>query len=239
MSLWTQLAQRHCQPELMDDPNLPEDEHHRALRGLARLNRLTAAWRPFWPPLRRLAQDRWPEPVRVLDVASGSGDSVLRLWHQAQRSGLTNLEFTGSDISPKARAMAQRHSEAAGAEIDWLPLDVVRQPLPEGFDVLTCSLFLHHLSEADAQNLLAEMGRVAGHLVVVSDLERSDWNWWLVHAGFWVTLAPRIVRIDGDRSIRAAFSLPELRRLAEAAGLDDATIRRVRPARQCLVWNRS
>ena len=65
------LARRECIPELMDDPALDPAEHRRALAGLARLNRVSDSPGVLWPAVRELARGG---PVRVLDVATGSGD---------------------------------------------------------------------------------------------------------------------------------------------------------------------
>jgi hypothetical protein len=64
--------QRDLQPERMDDPNLPPQEHVAALVGLSRINRLTSVSRPIYRRLRRYAQAT-KRPLRILDVATGSG----------------------------------------------------------------------------------------------------------------------------------------------------------------------
>ena len=39
--------------------------------------------------------------------------------------------------------------------------------------VITCSLFLHHLSEHQAIDLLGRMAEAASHAVLICDLQRS------------------------------------------------------------------
>ena len=57
--------------------------------------------------------------------------------------------------------------------------DVVAE-LPQGAaDVVTNSLFLHHLTGTEAVAALSNMRRAAGHAVVVSDLRRSWGGYWL------------------------------------------------------------
>ena len=48
----------------------------------------------------------------------------------------------------------------------------------------------------------------------------------------------RVVWTDASLSVRAAFTVAELRRLALAAGLRDAVVRRHFPCRMLLAWRR-
>src|SRR6476469_8228362 len=102
------LRARDRIPELMDDPALDPGEHRRALAGLARLNAVSNSAGVLWPPIKRLAKELG-RPVRVLDVATGSGDVPRALLARAKRAGVA-LEAVGCDISPTAVAAA----EAAG-----------------------------------------------------------------------------------------------------------------------------
>src|SRR5262245_37882612 len=101
MRLALPLRERRRQPEVMDQPGLAEALHHHALRGLERINRWSGSARILWRPVRALARQVAPAPVRLLDVASGAGDVPVRLWHKARRAGLT-LHVEGCDRSPCA-----------------------------------------------------------------------------------------------------------------------------------------
>ena len=176
MPLFPSLGRRDRVPELMDDPALDPAAHRHALAGLARLNRLSDSAGVLWPEIRLLSQTG--SPLRVLDVATGSGDVPRALAAKAARAGLTNVTFAGCDISPTAVAAA---ADAAPG-IHFFTHDAVRDPLPGGYDVVTCSLFLHHLSDDDAASLLAAMRAAAGRLVLVNDLARSRFNHFAVWA---------------------------------------------------------
>ena len=79
------LKERRREPELMDQPGLDSAHHFRALRGLGRINLLSNSAGILWPPLVDLARRLSPQPVRVLDVATGGGDLPIRLWRRARR----------------------------------------------------------------------------------------------------------------------------------------------------------
>src|SRR5947207_3176813 len=78
-------------------------------------------------------------PVRVLDIASGAGDVPVRLWRRAKRKGLA-LQVAGSDVSPLAVEHGRRWAATAGADVEFFPLDILADPIPDGYDVLTSSL---------------------------------------------------------------------------------------------------
>jgi hypothetical protein len=115
---------------------------------------------------------------------------------------------------------------------------VIRDPLPADFDVVTCSLFLHHLSSDDALSLLVRMHDAADKLVLVNDLARSRFNYLSVWTACHLLTRSRIVRFDGPASVRSAFTPAEALGLAERAGLSGATIVRRFPCRFLLSWER-
>jgi 2-polyprenyl-3-methyl-5-hydroxy-6-metoxy-1,4-benzoquinol methylase len=223
------LAVRHRQPELMDDPALPADEHRQALAGLARVNRFTRSARLFWPTIAKQAA-ALGRPVHILDIATGSGDIPHALHRIATARGVP-LDISACDISPVAIAAA----EQGGPGVRFFVHDVVRHDWPGKYDVATCSLFLHHLDEADAVRVLERMRRSA-RIVLVNDLARSRANFALVWLACRMFSRSPIVHIDGPLSVRGAFTAAELLRIAAAAGLDSATVTPKFPARMLLHW---
>lgn len=215
-------------PELMDDPGLDPAEHRRALAGLARLNWLTGSAGLLWRAMRPLAGEL---PLRILDVATGCGDVPAALARRARRAGVP-IEIQACDISETAIATAK----AKASDIHYFRHDVLTDPLPTGFDAVTCSLFLHHLSEASAVKLLAAMAR-AGRALFVNDLSRSRMN----HALVWLTCRALsrspVVHHDGPVSVRAAFTRSEALSLAERAGLHGADVTSKFPCRWLLSWS--
>lgn len=225
----------------MDEPGLEGARHARALRALARINRISGTARALFAPIRSLAsQDAGGSSetrpaLRVMDVACGGGDVARTLARLAQRAGVP-LRIDGCDRSPRAVEYARAAAAADGAPVRFFERNALAGPLPGSYDVITCSLFLHHLSEGEAVALLEAMRRAARRLVLVDDLVRSPFGLLLS------TVAPRIlttsdvVHVDAPRSVRAAFTPVELRNLASRAGMRGAKLRVRWPARALLAW---
>lgn len=220
----------------MDQPGLDAARHDRALRGLARINAWSGAARLLWPAISWLSREL-SRPLRLLDIATGAGDVPLRLWRRAARRGL-RLEIEGCDKSATALDHARRRADKAGAPIRFFAHDVCSEPLPGGFDIVSCSLFLHHLDENEATALLRRMKEAAGRLVLVSDLRRSALGWLMAWLGCRLLTRSEVVRYDGPASVRAAFTVAEARDLAWRAGLTGATVGRRWPWRWLLTWDR-
>jgi 2-polyprenyl-3-methyl-5-hydroxy-6-metoxy-1,4-benzoquinol methylase len=213
------LSSRDRQPELMDQPGLSEDAHRLALRGLARINRLSFSANAIWRAIAAEIGKRPPREWRLLDVACGSGDVPLTLARYAASRNIS-LRVAGCDMSETAVAQASSRASAAGISAEFFVRDVIRDGLPEGFDFITCSLFLHHLEEGDAAKLLKAIARSAGTLGVVTDLRRTQLGYAMAAVGVHLLSRSPIVHIDGPLSVRAAFTINEARALSSAAGLD-------------------
>lgn len=232
---------RTLMPELMDDPGLDPVEHSAALRGLARLNRVAQSDAILWGGVRaeaaRRRREGRGEPLTLLDIATGSGDLPLSLARRAAGSGL-GLDLHACDLSDTALAEANARARALGVALVAWRQDAVREPFERRFDVVTCSLFLHHLHEDDAVTFLrnAAAAVAAGGVLLVSDLRREPAGLGVAWAASRLVTRSRVVHVDAVRSVRGAYTPEEVGRLAERAGLRGARIRRRRPWRMLLSW---
>lgn len=236
MFLATIMSRRCCRPELIDQPDLDAAGHLHALRGLERINSWSGSARILWPALRRCAQDTRATTLRVLDMATGAGDVPIRLWFKARRADL-NLEMEGCDISPRAVSYARSRAEKAGARVKFFVADALTGDLPRGYDAVCCSLFLHHLSDGQAVQLLRRMADI-GRMVLVNDLARGPFGFLLAWVGTRVLTRSRVVHVDGPISVTAAFRPDEALQLARQAGLGGATVARRWPCRYLLSWRK-
>jgi SAM-dependent methyltransferase len=231
----TSLSQRNRRAELMDQPGLPQDDHKQALAGLARLNWFSGSSRILWPPLHKLAQLEAGRTLKVLDLACGGGDVTVALANRARRQGC-DIDFVGCDASEVALSVGRKNAKEFGKSVTFFQADVLKTELPAGFDIVICSLFMHHLTDADAEELLRRMGRAAGKLVLVNDLVRGRRGYLLALLASHLLTRSSIVRADGPSSVGGAFVPAEALALAMRAGLVGAMISRHWPLRWLLQW---
>jgi 2-polyprenyl-3-methyl-5-hydroxy-6-metoxy-1,4-benzoquinol methylase len=234
------LAQRWRLPEKMDQPGLAPGAHHRALAALGRINRWSGSADLVWEPVGQFIRLAGMRQVTVLDVGSGGGDVMLACRDRARaRAQGTELAITLLDQSAIALEHAAEQAAAGGFDVGRIIADALRVDLPsQFFDVITCTLMLHHLERADAVCLLRKMADAARCLLVVQDLRRCATGYgaaWL--AARVVTRSP-IVHWDGPVSVAGAFTIDEAGEMAREAGLDAARIVSRFPWRWVLVWQR-
>jgi 2-polyprenyl-3-methyl-5-hydroxy-6-metoxy-1,4-benzoquinol methylase len=235
------LRHRHLQPEVMDQPGLDDGQHHQALSALARINWISASGLILWPSIRALYRERQragdSRPMRLLDVATGGGDVPVRLWRRARRRRIP-LDVAGCDFSATAIDHARGYAAERGADVQFFQRDALAERLPDGYDVVTCSLFLHHLHEEQALTLLRSMREAAGSLALVNDLARGRAGWWAAVVGSHVLTRSPVVHVDARLSVEGAFTPDEALELARRAGWDGARVRRKFPFRYLLSWRR-
>ncbi len=231
------LSRRVCEPEMMDDPSLDRSEHGRALAGLARLNRVGRSVDILWKGIRSLATTPGHGPFSILDVASGSGDIPLGLVRRARRVG-ANLSIHACDISEYALGEIRRRAERERATVATFALDAATQEIPGEYDVVMTSLFTHHLADDRVVDLLYRMRSAARSLVLVSDLVRTRAAYRMAVLASRVLTGSRVVHTDAEKSMRAAFTVPEMASLAEQAGLSHADVSPRWPCRFLLTWRR-
>jgi len=221
----------------MDDPNLDPALHQQALVGLQRVHWISGTVATIWQPIRELAEQTPGTMLSVLDVACGGVDLAVPLNNKNKLSRY-DIQVNGCDISGTALKFASSNAAAKHADVHFFSADVLSGQFQEEYDIICCSLFLHHLEESDAVNLLLSMRNAAKHLVLVSDLCRTRLGYLLTWGGLRLLTRSRICHVDGPLSVRAAFTPAEMLDLAGRANLYDATVTRFWPERFLLKWSR-
>lgn len=235
LMIHSSLTTRHRVAELMDDPTLGQGAHRQALAGLGRINRISRSARVLLRFITRASP--WPtdRPMQLLDVACGGGDVAIELGKLAKRRGL-KLEITVSDISDQALRYAADRARDAKVDIHFSKFDAIGGPWAGRFDVVTSTLFLHHLPRAEAVALMRQMSEHAT-MVLIDDLRRTHLGFVLAWLGTRLVSRSRIVHVDGPRSVRGAFTVDEMQLMAIDAGLTPAAIYRHWPQRMLLYWD--
>lgn len=223
----------------MDDPSLGRSEHLKALKVLARLNRLSRTA----PSLAEEMRSRWDfdrrKPLRILDLACGGGDIVFSLERMSKGSG-TKHQIDGCDVSPVAVDFANSKAGQIGSGARFFCLDVLRDPLPRGYDLFVSSLFIHHLTKEEAVSLLRQMSESAGTGFLINDLLRSRTGYLLAYLASRTLTRSPVVRKDSLLSVRSALTMSELNAyMVEASLSSGMKISRRFPLRLVCSWGRS
>ena len=153
----------------------------------------------------------------MIDLGCGPGDICLRLAH-----ALPGWHITALDAGPNMLALARQAIDSAGlaARIRLLHARLPDDCPEQAFDAVVSNSLLHHLP--DPMSLWTSAVRLArpGAYVQIMDLHRPDSEArarWMVdiHAAD----APPVLREDFYNSLRAAWTIEEVRTQFESAGL--------------------
>ena len=200
--------------ELMDRPQPVLAELESDLENIRELNRWFGSY-----ALISMFLGRWINPgarLRIVDLATGSGD-IPRLIAEYGRKVGAELRIDAVDQQSATLEIAKRLS-VRYSEISFVEGDVLEWQPTEPFDLVFCTMALHHFSEADAVRLLQHCCKLSRKFVLVSDLRRS----WIATIGVHLLTATvfrePMTKYDARLSIARAFSFSEMSQLAQRAG---------------------
>lgn len=227
--------QRDRRPEVMDQPGLDPAEHDRALQGLRRINGISRCVPGLFRQVEALAYETPSTQLSVLELACGGGDTAIELAALARKRD-TDLSVQACDLNPEAVRIARRNVARSDSNVGVFVADALDASGAKQFDVVYCTLFVHHLDPPDVVRLLTGMAARARRLVIVDDLIRSRLGYSLAWMGTRLLSRSWVVHHDGPLSVKAAFTPTEILDLASQAGLRDCGLERTWPERYRLCW---
>ena len=210
-------------PEIMDRPGQDLSLLRDDLSVLEQINRRLGG---LTIPLRYLKEFH---PRTILDLATGGGDVPRAI---ARRF---DVQITAMDSNPDILQIARERSTDY-TNIHFEQHNLLALPYPTAsFDVVLCALTLHHFAVADVVAILRRIHDIARVGYIVNDLRRNRVAIWLSKIMARTIISNPIARFDAPASCERAFSVAELRSMAERAGLTNFQVHRHLGFRMALV----
>jgi hypothetical protein len=201
--------QRVNTPEILDSPDCPPHEVEQSLRDLSGINRRFGGVSTTRKLIERVAATTGKKHFSLLEVAAGHGEVPKVAGEQLARRGIT-LEVTLLDRA-HSHLLPGNRSVVANA---------LALPFPDSsFDLVTSSLFAHHLEPAELARYADEALRVCRIAMLINDLIRHPLHLALVYAG-WPLMRSYVSRVDGVASVRRAYVPEEMRKILADGRLD-------------------
>jgi len=215
----------------MDRPQPVSAELERDLSNLRQLNRWFGSYALISSFLQRWINSG--DRFRIVDLATGSGDIPRLIADHAGKVG-AKVQIDALDQQAATLEIATRLS-ADYPNISFVEGNVLEWDSPQPYDMVFCTLALHHFSESDAVRVLRRCRELSRKFVLVSDLRRG----WLGTIGVYLLTAtifrePMTV-FDARLSVARAFSFSELGDLAKRAGWENFGQQSFKFARQA-IW---
>ena len=217
--------------EMMDRPQPVSAELERDLEHIRQFNRWFGSYRLVLHFVRR-----WITPdarMRIIDLATGSGDIPRLIVDYARKIG-AKIEVRALDQQSATLEIARTLS-ASYPEISYFEANVLEFQPADCYDIVLCSLVLHHFSDEDAVTVLRCCSELSRKFVLVADLRRGFLATAGVHLLTALIFHEPMTRYDARLSAARAFSFKELDKLARQAGWQNFGHKKFRFARQA-IW---
>ncbi len=229
--------------EWMDRETLSPAERTDMVQRLHRFNRLVLSYPRFAAMLRPLVKERHRRsgrPVRLLELASGSGELLLALDRLAERWGVP-VELTGSDIVDSHVRAANTQARAGGHRARFRRLDALdlgshlEGEAAEPYDIVLIVQAAHHFPAGALAIMIAQAQLSGARAFVLVDGLRG------LRTALW--LPPVVALVSGGHgklvhdawiTARRFYANAELELIARLAAPDAQTIA-LRPRPPALV----
>lgn len=215
------LAERATARELGDDPGVGYSEYSENLREIARFNRHFFAYRPtlealdfFW----RMRGSISTGPLRILDVGSGYGDFLRRIYRWAEGKGI-HVEMTGLDVNPWSTKAAIQATPAS-MSIRYITGNLFDFRPRRAYEIILSSQLTHHFTDEEIVEALVWMNQHAVCGWFISDLHRHWLPYHFVRGYVGFMAASRLTRNDGPLSVARAFTRADWERFLDKAEID-------------------
>ncbi len=202
--------------ELLDTDSGTPEEIAASLLDLRGINRSFGGVATTQSMIEIAAKQTNSNAMSLLEVASGNGYVPLQVRNRLLGNGL-DLDITLLD-----RAASHIPNHGTRAVVG----DAVSLPFSDGsFDLVHCSLFVHHLSPAEVVTFAKEALRVARTALLINDIVRSAIHLALVYASV-PLYHSRLTRHDAPASVWQAYTAKEMTEMLKKAGAKEVEIQR-------------
>lgn len=218
------FKERSYEPEIMDDLEMEGEELASTLRQIAMVNSYLGGTNVVLAALKKmLREQKLDRPIKIIDLGCGGGEILRKIADWGRKKGIA-FELIGIDANAFIVDYAAKHSEAY-PEIQFKQLNVFAEDFANlEYDIVLCSLFLHHFTNEEIVDLLQKMRNSARLGLVINDLQRSALAYRLFNFITRLLGASKMVRLDGLLSIRRAFRRADLELYMQKAQIKEYKI---------------
>ena len=219
MSFLIDTSSRSSASEMMDDFTIKGSVLRDTLDKLETINRLLGGNSVTIKGLNKiLSKSSKTKTITIVDLGCGHGD-ILRDVAKFGRKNSYKFKLIGIDANNAAidyaKALSKDYPELSFETIDIFSDDFKKQ----SFDVVLCTLFLHHFKNNELIPFLKSIVQKASIGVIVNDLHRHKLAYYLFKI-IGLFIKNKMVREDGLTSILRAFKRKEIETILKKTGVN-------------------
>lgn len=214
MSLLVNTRYRTEAEEIMDDFLMDGPILNDALDKLATINKLLGGNSVTLNGLKLLLKNQSKSKrITIIDLGCGGGDMLRAIAKYGQSEGY-DFELIGVDANKNATDYAKTFS-SDNDNIRFVHADVFSEEFKTmQYDIVITTLFLHHFKEGELSDLLKHLLKTVKIGIVVNDLHRSRWAYYLFKL-ITIPVTNKMIIEDGLTSVLRGFKRSELAGLSK------------------------
>jgi 2-polyprenyl-3-methyl-5-hydroxy-6-metoxy-1,4-benzoquinol methylase len=211
--MFPEFKYRSHRKEMLDAPVISRKILIQNLQELDFLNRRLGGHAISLQGIKQLVRLK-DKQYHIADLGCGSGDTLKRIARWARMKGY-NVKLTGIDINEDAITYLEHHcraySEISGIKTDYRSF----LETAENVDIIHCSLFCHHLTDAEITDMIRLLKSRVKLGFIINDLRRT-WMAWIAVRIFTTLLnGSELARHDGPVSVLRGFTENEIKALLQ------------------------
>ena len=194
--------------EKMDDPNMKFEELKRAYKDINKCNKWLGGDKITIQAVWNLIKADKNKSYTILDMGCGDGTMLLKLTNFLNKNHVSH-RMVGVDLRDDVLQIA-RQKTTNHPNIEFRKVDILKADSSFECDVLMNTLTMHHFEEERIDAFLTQFVKLARLGVVINDLHRSGWAYYLFKIFSHIFLRTEVARYDGLVSILKGFKKKEL-----------------------------
>jgi hypothetical protein len=195
--------------ELLDSDSGTAAEVEGSLRDLQSFNQRLGGVSTTRELIHSVSRQTGKTSFSLLEIAAGTGFVPIQARRDLTKDGL-NLDVTLLDRAPTHLPRNGNTQKVAA--------DALNVPFSNSaFDLVSCTLFLHHLAPEEVVKFARESLRVSRIAILINDLVRHPLHLALAYAGAPIYRS-RITRNDAPASVKQAYTIEEMTGFFREAG---------------------
>lgn len=203
------LSTRSNQAELMDDFHEDVENLRIVFQDINRVNRILGGNHITVKAVAEMIAKNPQESYTILDMGCGDGNMLREVAKFCRREHI-KVRLIGIDLNTNALILAKETSKRF-PEIEFLHQDILTLDTASiSCDILMNTLTMHHFTNEQLivfLNKFIELGKIG---VVINDLHRSLWAYYLFKVFSLIFIKTEVAKIDGLISISKGFIKTDL-----------------------------
>ena len=210
----SKFSHRSKKKELLDEEGIDFKDISRNLKELEFINAHLGGHAITISGFKTLLGNR--KKISVCEIGCGGGDNLNALEIYCRKNEI-DVEFTGIDINPECIEYARTNCK--NTETRFFLSDYKKVGFETKPDVIFSSLFCHHFSNSELEDMLQWMEGKAGQGFFINDLQRHPVAYYSIKILTRLFSKSYLVRNDAPLSVLRGFKKDEWMELMKNAGI--------------------